>query len=109
LTATDCREKSKVTPRCGPDRFCALNARIFFLRDTDHDDPLVHRPTHPIPRHDVVFPLPALKRDQRDLLRSRRGLDRADEAIKHGREQRRRGNGMPPVIPEEVTPPEVCE
>jgi hypothetical protein len=72
------------------------------LRHADHHDALSHRPPRAIVGDDVVLALAALERNQRHILPRRVGLDRADEAIEHGREQRRGRNGMPPVIPEEV-------
>jgi hypothetical protein len=46
--------------------------------------------------------LAPLERDQRNILRGREGLNRADKPVEHGREQRGRRNRMAQMIPEEV-------
>ena len=84
-----------------PDRLCALNARIF-LRHADDDDVIDDGPARPIVGDDVVFALAPRERDQRNVLRRGVSLHRADEAIEHGREQRRRRNRMAHMIPEEI-------
>ena len=68
--------------------------------------PSRHRPTRAILGDDVVLPLPALERDQRDVVASCANvLIGRDEAIVQRRKQRRRRNRMAQVIVQEVAQP----
>ena len=76
-----------------------------FLRHADDDHAVGQRSASAIGRDHIVFARAALKGDERHRLRGRVGFDRAHEPIEHGREQRRRRDGMAQVIAEEVAQP----
>ena len=52
-------------------------------------------------RHHVVLPLTLLERDERDLVRLHEGVNGGDEPLADGIHQRRRGDGLAAVTPEE--------
>jgi hypothetical protein len=66
-----------------------------FLRHADHDHAVGQRPTRAMLGDHVVFPLAPLERDQRDVLRGRVGLDRADESVGMGANNAGDGSGWP--------------